>query len=148
MSKIRNHEGFICFNEVGHNRFLVEFQKVVDIERVLKGQPWSFDKNLICIKAFDNNTSPSEMDFFQEPFWIQLFGLPLAAMTVEGGERIRSSIREVLDVDVDGDGLGWGKYLRILVIMDTTKPLPWGKLIRVEGIQRWIDFKYERLPLF
>ncbi|XP_040988946.1 uncharacterized protein LOC121236564 [Juglans microcarpa x Juglans regia] len=148
VTKVWNLEGSVWFNEVGHHRFLVEFQKDVDIERVLNGQPWTFDKHLICIQPFGKSTPPNEMIFNQEPFWIQLHGLPLAAMTVDGGEKIDFSLGEVVYVDVDGDGIGWEKYLRIRVNMDITKPIPRGKLIRVEGKQRWVEFKYERLPLF
>lgn len=63
--------------------------------------------------------------------WIQLHGLPLVTMTVDGGEKIGSSLGEVITVNVDGDGIGWEKYIRIRVNMDITKPIPHGKLIRV-----------------
>lgn len=45
-------------------------------------------------------------------------------MTYKGGERIGSSIGEILIMDVDEDGVGWEKYLRIRVNVDTIKPLP------------------------
>lgn len=57
------------------------------------------------------------------------------------GERIGSIVGEVL-ADVDEDGLGWGKYLRVRIIMDITKPLVRGKMVRVDGILRWIEFKH------
>lgn len=120
----------------------------MDIEHVLNGRSWSFDKNLICIQEFDSNTPPSEMNFTHEPFWIQLHGMPLAAMTFEARQRIGSTIGEVMTVDVVGEGVGWGKYLRVRVSMDISKPLAQGRLIRIEGKQRWIEFKYDRLPLF
>lgn len=40
----------------------------MDIERVLNGKPWSFDKNLICIQEFDSNTPLNEMNFSHEHF--------------------------------------------------------------------------------
>ncbi|XP_040995985.1 uncharacterized protein LOC121242150 [Juglans microcarpa x Juglans regia] len=147
VTKVWNPEGSVWFTEVGHHLFLVEFQKDVDIVRVLNGRPWTFDKHLIFIQLFDKST-PNEMIFNQEPLWIQLHDLPLAAMIVDGGEKIGSTIGDVLYVDVNGDGVGWGKFLRIRVNMDITKPIPCGKLIRVEGKQRWVEFQYERLPLF
>lgn len=86
MTKVWNLEGSIVFHEVGHHKYLIEFQKSVDIDRVLKGRPWSFDKHLICIQLLDNSNPPNEDMFTYEPFWIQLYGLPYAAMTTEGGE--------------------------------------------------------------
>lgn len=49
---------------------------------------------------------------------------------------------------MDEDGVEWGKYLRIRVNFDTIKPLPRGKLVKIEGKQFWVEFKYEILPLF
>ncbi|KAF5471950.1 hypothetical protein F2P56_008707, partial [Juglans regia] len=103
MIKIWNLEGWIAFSEVGHNRFIIEFQKVLDIERVLNGRPWSFDKYLICIQEFDSNTPPNEIKFTQEPFRIQMHGMPLAAMTIEGGESIGATVDDVINVDIDGE---------------------------------------------
>lgn len=71
MTKIWNPEGWLFFKEVGHNKFIVDqFQKRMDMERVLNGRPWFFDKSLICIQQFDSNTPPNEMNFNQEPFWV------------------------------------------------------------------------------
>ena len=30
-------------------------------------------------------------------------------------------------VDTDSRGIGWGKYLRVKILMDITKPLPMGR---------------------
>lgn len=38
LPKVWNHEGSICFKKVGHHKFLVEFQRDVDIERELNGR--------------------------------------------------------------------------------------------------------------
>ena len=54
-----------------------------------------------------------------------------------------------MEVDVTKLGVQWGKYLRVRVQLDVTKKLIRGKKIVVEGgEQRWISFKYERLPNF
>lgn len=79
LTKVWNLEASISFGEVGNHRFLVEFQRRTDIERVMQGKPWTFDKHLI--QTIDRSTPPIEVKFYQEPFWIQLHGLPLAAMT-------------------------------------------------------------------
>lgn len=85
MTKLRNPEGWISFKEEGNNKYLVEFHQGMDIERVLNGRPWYFDRNLNCIQELDTNTSPDEMNFNYETFWIQVHGLPFTAMTYEGG---------------------------------------------------------------
>lgn len=70
MTKVWNPKGFISLNEIGHHKFLVEFQKAVDIEHVINERPRTFDKNLVCIQPFDINNPPSVVSFSHEPFWI------------------------------------------------------------------------------
>ena len=54
-----------------------------------------------------------------------------------------------MDVDVAESRVHWGKFLRVRVQIDVTKKIVKGKRIIVEGgEQRWITFKYERLPNF
>lgn len=78
---------------------------------------------------------------------MQIHNLPLKSRTRETGRVIGTSLGEVMDVDVSESGVKWGKYLRVRVLLDVTKKLVRGKRIVIEGgEQRWITFKYERLP--
>lgn len=40
---------------------------------------------------------------------------------------------EVIEIDVDKDGLGWGPFLKVRVWVNITKPLPRGTLLKQEG---------------
>ena len=65
-----------------------------------------------------------------------------------------------MDVDVAESEVHWGKFLRVRVQIDVTKKIVRGKRIVTKknirgkriviegGEQRWISFKYERLPNF
>lgn len=54
-----------------------------------------------------------------------------------------------MSVDASDSGVQWGKYLRVRVKIDVTRKLIRGKKVKIEGgEQRWIRFKYERLPNF
>ena len=62
---------------------------------------------------------------------------------------IGTKLGEVMDVDVLESGVNWGKFLQVRVQIDITKKLVRGKRNVIEGgEQRWITFKYERLPNF
>lgn len=39
------------------------------------------------------------------------------------GERLGRSIREIIDDDVDKDGVGWGVFLCFKIWVEITKPL-------------------------
>lgn len=57
--------------------------------------------------------------------------------------------REVIEVDVAEKGVQWSKCLRMRVKVDVAKKLVRGKKITIEGDEeRWVYFKYERLPNF
>lgn len=77
---------------------------------------------------------------------MQVYNLPFASMTQEVGVQIGESVGKVLKVHADERGIGWGKFLRIRVEMDISKPLLRGRFITVEGKKSWVHFKYERLP--
>jgi hypothetical protein len=55
---------------------------------------------------------------------------------------------EVEEVDVIGDGVGWGRCLRIRVNLDITKPLDRGRALSINGKPVWVNFKYEKLTQF
>ncbi|XP_062151811.1 uncharacterized protein LOC133860170 [Alnus glutinosa] len=74
--------------------------------------------------------------------------MPLTCMNKEVGIRIGDSLGKVAEVDVTGDGIGWGRCLRIQSFLDLTKPLERGKAVLINGKSVWISFKYEKLPQF
>ena len=59
------------------------------------------------------------------------------------GKLIVESISCFVEVDTTLDGVVWGKYLRIKVILDVTKPIRRGfKLKGNNGVEIWAHFKY------
>lgn len=64
------------------------------------------------------------------------------------GQKISASFGTVVEVDVAGDGGGWGRYLCIRIELDLTRPLEREWALNLEGNTHWVSFKYEKLPLF
>ena len=93
------------FKDLGDQRFLIEFQKLTDKEKVLSGRPWFFDRNLLTLLEVDETVSIAGLQFKFEPFWVQLHNMPLAAMTEELGEAFGTSIGHVIQVEAESDGL-------------------------------------------
>lgn len=106
-----------------------------------------FDRYLLILNEFDGSP-PSQMDFSKSPFWIQIHDMPLVCMNGGVGRKIGESLGEVWDVDVAGDGVGWGSFLRIRVLLDLLKPLERRRSLHIAGKVHWVTFKYEKLPLF
>lgn len=108
MVKVWKSNGGVVFNEVGDNMFLIEFQNDEDLQKVQKGIPWFFDQNLLWLNTFDGKSAPKDVEFNKEFFWIQLHNIPLGCMTRDVGVHIGSMVGEVVEVDIDEEGIGWG----------------------------------------
>ncbi|XP_030936068.1 uncharacterized protein LOC115961187 [Quercus lobata] len=129
--------------------FLVEFDDERDKKRVLEMSPWHYKKQLVLMQQFEGDKEPKDLVFKWCPFWVQIYNLPLKHRTRETGLAIGASLGEVLEVDVADSGVQWGKCLCVRVKIDVTKKLIRGRKTKVEeGVDRWVLFKYERLPNF
>jgi hypothetical protein len=49
---------------------------------------------------------------------------------------------------VADDDIGWGRSLRIRVVIDLFKPLDRGRALELSGVSCWVPFKYEKLSSF
>lgn len=140
--------GRVTFRELHDNLWLFEFSDGEDKNRVMEGRPWSFDRQILALQDFDGKTPPAHMTFNSSVFWVQIHDMPLVCMTKSVGTKIGASMGAVEEVEVEEDGIGWGRYLRIRVHVDLTKPLEWGRTLQRGGRPIWVNFKYEKLPMF
>lgn len=148
LSRIWRTVGRVVFKELQENLWLFEFSDGEDKRRVMEGRPWSFDRHMMVLNEFDGKPSPPQMKFDQSPIRIQVHDMPLLCMTKAVGVKIGESLGVLEDVDNAGDGAGWGRCLRIQVVIDLSKPLEHGRALHLGGESHWVSFKYEKLPLF
>ncbi|KAF5450097.1 hypothetical protein F2P56_030474 [Juglans regia] len=134
------------FQEIGGNCYVITFVNQRDKWKVLDGYPWLFDSYLFVLLDFNGGLQPSLFDFDHAYLWIQMLNLPLSYMNKQMGELIGSSIGKVSEVDVQKDGLAWGKCLRVKVECDLRRPVARGRTIIVYGRKIWVPFQYEKLP--
>ncbi|KAL5783297.1 hypothetical protein ACOSP7_008326 [Xanthoceras sorbifolium] len=118
----RTTQTFIMEN-VKENVFVFQFQNQADKRRVLTGGPWSFDKCLIVLEEPLGDGKFLEMGFNNVPFWVQLHNVPLVCMTKEIGWALGNKIGQVTDIDVGATGDCLGRFLRVRVVIDVSKPL-------------------------
>lgn len=148
LARIWRAEGRVSFKELQDNLWIFEFSDVETKLRVLEERPWSFDRQILVLHDFDGFTLPFQMEFTHSSWWIQVHDMPLLCMTKAVGSKIGESMGSLEEVDVASNGVGWGRYLRIRVILDLTNPLERGRVLQFGGKSMWVSFRYEQLPLF
>jgi hypothetical protein len=141
-------EGRVTFKVVGDNVFLMEFEHEWEKAKVLEWRPWVFDGNLFSVAEFDGVTQLVSIEFEKVALWVRMLNLPLACMNSEIGTMIGSAIGQVEEIEIDEEGVGWGRFLHAKIQMDLTKPLICGRRLKVQGVSMWVDLQYERLPRF
>jgi hypothetical protein len=113
----------------------------------------------MLVKNFDGAVRPSEMQFDSLEMWVRVLDLPMDFMNRVYGEMIGDWIGKFVSVDVDEEGLAWGKDLRIRVSVKVDQPLLRGVWLKDDDTaagtdqrtgkeQTWFDLKYEKVPHF
>lgn len=109
------------FQQFKPKNFIITFANPGDKYRLMGGRPWLFKNYLFLLKMFDEITQPHKMQFEQEEFWVQMHNLPLACMNKSIREQIGNTIGNVVEMDVNEDGLGWGSCLTERIECDLRK---------------------------
>lgn len=129
------------------NMYAFQFFHWKDMMKVLDGRPWCFDNMLILLKEADGDEQPDQVNLFQSPFWVRIKNLPFNSRSDEIIRALVGNMGEILEIEEDI--LGFGKYRRVKVMLDVTKPLRrFRRMKDNKGKEIVVDFAYERLPFF
>lgn len=135
--------------DLGDNKYLFQFFHEVDIQRVIEGSPWTFNKVPLVIERLKQGENPRTLMLNKMEIWVQLYDLKVGFMS----ERVLKATGDYIGTFVAScqknfTGI-WRDYLRVRVLIDIDKPLK-----RRMKIQRskeecfWVNFKYERVLTF
>jgi hypothetical protein len=139
--------GTSSFKVLGENLFVIEFQHIWDKSSVLEGRPWLFEGHLFAVEDFNGLLQPTQLSFDKASFWVRMYNLPLACMNSAVGYQIGSSVGQVEEVDLVED-VAWGEFLRVRILLDLSKPLSRGRMLKIKSNSVWVAFQYEKLPNF
>lgn len=136
--------------DLGVNKYAFVFRKREEMQEILKQGPWFILNRMINLQEWKQDVVMDEVDFSRMPFWIQLHGLPLGAMSEENAIKIASQIGETTEVEewrVEGCALRG--FIRVRVVVNILKPLLTGCWVpRANKPRVWVVFKYEKLQGF
>ena len=90
----RTKRGFEV-KDMGNHVVLFIFEDAVDDERVIMGEPWSYDKFLVSLQRLNKSVLVKELSFNMTRFWVQLHDLPIGDMNPRSACEIGKVIGEV-----------------------------------------------------
>lgn len=135
---------------VGDNIFLLQFESLIDRRYAFDEGPWTFFKDLVIFKAPKGTQQATSIVFDELPIWVQCHNLPLAYMHSSILKNVGARLGKVIEVEAGEDGSCTGKYARIRIMLDISKPLRQGIWVKQEetGHESCILLRYERLSQF
>lgn len=128
--------------------YLFQFFYIMDMERVLKGSPWTFNNHLLILYKLQWREDPLKVPLILTPFWVQVHDVLIGYYS----ENLAMQLGNFLGNFMEYDGSSLGKenrnFMRIQVQIDIRRPLKRNKQIMFCGKCSYVRFKYEKLFLF
>ena len=85
--------------EVGSNLFQFKFQSEYEIDRILRGGPWTFDNQLLMLTRWRKGMSANNVVLEHASLWVQIWGVPFDMMSPKVAKEIGKKMGEVVDVE-------------------------------------------------
>jgi len=102
----------------------------------------------VLFQRYDYKTPAKNLRFTKVNFWVQIHGLPIRLLDPETTIELGESLGAVSEAENPKELVG-NDFVRVKVEVDISKPLCRGRKIDIgEDNDRWVFFKYEKLPNF
>ena len=135
--------------EVGLNLFQFKFQYEFDLDRILRGGPWSFDNQLLLLQRWKKGMNVGNIRLELASLWIQIWDAPFDMVSARVAREVGSRLGEVEEVQWKKRKDDISMFMRVRVALPISKPIrKGGFIVGSDGVKTWVSFKYERLPIF
>ena len=82
----------------------------------------------MALERYDGRNPVTELSFYNTAFWIQIHDLPFSLLTKEVALSLGVTLGKVIKI-ADNFELQGGNFVRVRVVVDTSKPLSRGRLV-------------------
>ncbi|XP_030498040.2 uncharacterized protein LOC115713699 [Cannabis sativa] len=124
------------------NRFLFQFYHEVDIQRVINGSPWTFDRMQLIIQRLPVGGDPNIIQLNHLDIWVQIHDVKPDCMKEATVRGVGNTLGKFVENDPNNFIGVWRDYLRVRVTLDIKKPLRRRlKLTHENGSWFWVHFK-------
>ncbi|KAI9122035.1 hypothetical protein K1719_006724 [Acacia pycnantha] len=143
LETLNNKMGLACkLIDLEEDCFLVRFKDNLDYQNALLNDPWVIFGHYLTVHPWSPSFKPHEHTINQAMWWIRLPKLPARYYHKSIIRSIGSVFGEVIRIDYNTESGDRGKFSRLAVTIDLTKPLI--SKIQVDG--EIIFVEYEGLP--
>ena len=113
---------------MGNHRVLFVFLDRADVDHVIQGEPWAFDKHLMALKEVEKHADIRNLVFDHTNMWIQIHDVPLG-FPWKAAKDIISMVGKVDESIQEEEKFEGGNFLRFRVAVDVSKLLCRGRKI-------------------
>ncbi|XP_028105264.1 uncharacterized protein LOC114304299, partial [Camellia sinensis] len=126
VSKLRKMwglQGDFEATDLGLGFFLIKFEMMVDCSRVYTEGPWIIMDHYLTVRRWEHDFKPSEAGEVATALWVRFPQLPIEYYNEKVLFHIAKAIGKPLKVDLNTAISARGRYARVCVEVDLTKPL-------------------------
>lgn len=120
----------------------------MDMERVLKGSPWTFNNHLLILHKLQGGKDPLKIPLILTPFWIQVHEVSVGYYSKNLAIQLGNFIKKFMEYDRSSLEKENRNFIRIRAQIDIRHPLKSKKQVMFSGKCSYVKFKYEILTLF
>ncbi|KAK5834505.1 hypothetical protein PVK06_018386 [Gossypium arboreum] len=123
MANLWHPFGGVTITDIGEKRFLFHFYCEVDLDRVVKGWPCTFNNHLLVIHTLKEGDDPLEVPLLYANFWVQIHNLPLGMYLEAMAKQFSDFVGVFLDYDAKAIAARLMNCIRIRVQSDICQRL-------------------------
>uniref|UniRef100_A0A803Q8T4 DUF4283 domain-containing protein n=1 Tax=Cannabis sativa TaxID=3483 RepID=A0A803Q8T4_CANSA len=132
--------------ELEPNLYVFQFYHEIDIQRVIEGSPWTFNRFKLIFERLKAEEDPRSVRL---DMWVQLHNLRMGFMTETNARNVGNYTGSFVKSDPKNFMGIWRDYLHIRFTVNIEQPLKIRiKLKRTNGKWLWCQFKYEFVSIF
>ncbi|MFQ6624941.1 hypothetical protein Gotur_004514, partial [Gossypium turneri] len=95
----------------------------MDLERVIKGSPWTFNNHLLILHKLKRGEDPLKKPLIYSPLWVQIHNVPIGFVLENLAIQLWNFIGEFMEYDGSNLGKESRNFMRIRVKIDTRRSL-------------------------
>ena len=139
----------VFIKELDDNRFIFQFFHEFDIQRVVDGSPWYFNRKALIISRMSQDGNPRSVLLNTLDMWVQVYDLEIGHMNSSTLKAVGNYLGKFI-ATCPKNLLGtWRDFMRVRVTLALDVPLKRRMKIRKSATEFfWVTFRYENVPTF